>query len=75
MAERDQIVIQVGKRIRALRETKGFSQEGLAEKSGLHRTYIGGVERGLRNPSLKSLVRMAKALGVGVGQLFDGEKH
>lgn len=75
MPERDQILIQVGKSIRALREAKGFSQEGLAEKSGLHRTYIGGVERGLRNPSLKSLARMAKALGVGVGQLFDAEKH
>lgn len=75
MAERDQFLVQVGKRIRTLRESKGISQEGLAEKSGLHRTYIGGVERGLRNPSLKSLARMAKALGVAVGQLFDGEKN
>lgn len=75
VAERDHLLSQVGKRIRSLREAKGVSQEGLAEKSGLHRTYIGGVERGLRNPSLKSLARMAKALGVGIGQLFDGEKH
>ncbi len=74
MSEHHQILIQVGKRIRALREAKGFSQEALAEKSGLHRTYIGGVERGLRNASLKSISRMAKALGVGVGQLFIGEK-
>ena len=75
MAERDHLLSQVGKRIRSLREAKGVSQEGLAEKSGLHRTYIGGVERGLRNPSVKSLSRMAKALDVGIGQLFDGEKH
>ena len=75
VAERDHLLSQVGKRIRSLREAKGVSQEGLAEKSGLHRTYIGGVERGLRNPSLKSLARMAKALDVRIGQLFDGEKH
>ena len=75
MAERDQILIHVGKRIRVLREVRGFSQEGLAEKSGLHRTYIGGVERGLRNPSLKSLARMATALGVGVGEFFEGAPH
>lgn len=75
MADHDQALVWVGRRIRTLRQAKGFSQEGLAEKSGLHRTYIGGVERGLRNPSLKSLARLAKALGVGVGQLFDGERH
>jgi transcriptional regulator with XRE-family HTH domain len=75
VAERDQILTHVGKQIRALREANGVSQEALAEKSGLHRTYIGGVERGLRNPSLKSLARIAKALGVAVGRLFDGEKH
>jgi transcriptional regulator with XRE-family HTH domain len=74
VAERDKLLVQIGMRIRSLRETKGVSQEGLAEKSGLHRTYIGGVERGLRNPSVKSLARMAKALGVGIVQLFEAEK-
>jgi len=68
---REPILAQVGKRIRNLRESRGISQEVLAEKSGLHRTYIGGVERGLRNPSLKSLQRIAKGLGVGVGDLFQ----
>ncbi|MFY9728568.1 MAG: helix-turn-helix transcriptional regulator [Bryobacteraceae bacterium] len=68
---RDPILTQVGQRIRNLREGKGISQEVLAEKSGLHRTYIGGVERGLRNPSLKSLQRIAKGLGVGVAHLFQ----
>jgi transcriptional regulator with XRE-family HTH domain len=52
----------------------GISQEVLAEKSSLHRTYIGGVERGLRNPSLKSLQRIAKGLGVGVVDLFRNIK-
>ena len=68
---REPILAQVGKRIRNLREDRGLSQEVLAEKSTLHRTYIGGVERGLRNPSLKSLQRIAKGLGVGVVDLFQ----
>jgi transcriptional regulator with XRE-family HTH domain len=71
---RDPILTQVGKRIRSLRGARGFSQEILAEKSSLHRTYIGGVERGLRNPSLKSLQRIAKGLGVGVVDLFQNTK-
>jgi transcriptional regulator with XRE-family HTH domain len=71
---RDPILTQVGRRIRNLREGKGISQEVLAEKSSLHRTYIGGVERGLRNPSLKSLHRIAKGLGVGVVDLFQTAK-
>jgi transcriptional regulator with XRE-family HTH domain len=71
---RDPILTQVGRRIRNLRQRKGISQEVLAEKSSLHRTYIGGVERGLRNPSLKSLHRIAKGLGVSVGDLFETAK-
>ena len=71
---RDPILAQVGRRIRSLREGKGISQEVLAEKSSLHRPYIGGVERGLRNPSLKSLQRIAKGLGVGVVDLFQTTK-
>jgi transcriptional regulator with XRE-family HTH domain len=74
VVDRDQLLAQVGKRIRSFREGQGVSQEALAEKSGLHRTYIGGVERGLRNPSLKSLGRIAKALGLEVGQLFEAER-
>jgi transcriptional regulator with XRE-family HTH domain len=74
MPDRDPMLAQVGRRIRSLREEKGFSQEALAEKSSLHRTYIGGVERGLRNPSLKSLHRIAKGLGVGVRDLFQSGK-
>ncbi len=71
---RDPILTQVGRRIKSLREGRGISQEVLAEKSSLHRTYIGGVERGLRNPSLKSLQRIAKGLGVGVVDLFQTTK-
>lgn len=69
---KDLALTQVGKRVRALRNEKGISQETLAERSSLHRTYVGGVERGLRNPSLKSLDRIAKGLGVRLSDLFVG---
>jgi transcriptional regulator with XRE-family HTH domain len=61
----------LGKRIRELRSRKGWSQEFLAEESGLHRTYLGGIERGLRNPSLNNLVKIARALGVTLRELFS----
>lgn len=49
----------------------GLSQEELAFKSGMHRTYLGAIERGERNPSLKNIVAIAKALGVTLSQLFS----
>jgi transcriptional regulator with XRE-family HTH domain len=61
----------VGDAIRAVRLETGQSQEQLAFNSGLHRTYIGSVERGERNVSLKNLVAISKALGLeGAGQLL-----
>lgn len=59
-----------GRRIRALREAKGWSQEGFAEECGLHRTYIGGIERGERNVGLVNVERIALALGVSIADLF-----
>ena len=59
-----------GHRVRELRETKGLSQEELAFKVGVHRTYLGGIERGERNPSLKNIDLIAKALGVSLAELF-----
>ncbi len=63
-----------GERVRNLRKSAGLSQEKLAEISDLHRTYISGVERGERNPSLLSLARIAQALGLPLEELFNGVK-
>lgn len=60
-------------RLRELRLAKGLSQEALAELCGLHRTYVGSVERGERNISLDNIERIAEALGVAARDLF-GEK-
>ena len=57
-------------RIRELRHEKGWSQEYLAEEAGIHRTYLGGIETARRNPSLRNLIRIARALGVTMGVLF-----
>lgn len=61
-----------GDNVRRLREAKGWSQEELSEASGLHRTYISGIERGVRNPSIKTLAQIAAALEVGTNRLLEG---
>ena len=68
----DPSLTKFGENIRRLREMKGISQEKLAELSGLHRTYVGGVERGERNVGLINLVRLARALGVSPSDLVKG---
>jgi transcriptional regulator with XRE-family HTH domain len=67
----DKIVRDLAVRIRALRATKGWSQERLAEEAGIHRTYLGGIETARRNPSLRNLIRLARALGVSIAALFE----
>jgi transcriptional regulator with XRE-family HTH domain len=59
-----------GSRVRRARVAAGLSQEALAARSGLHRTYVGSVERGERNVSLENIYRLADALGVDVRDLF-----
>lgn len=63
---------QVGQRIRGLREQRGWSQEGFADVCGLHRTYIGSVERGEKNLTLNSLKTIAKALKVSLSDILKG---
>jgi transcriptional regulator with XRE-family HTH domain len=59
-----------GSRLRQFREERGYSQEELAERAGLHRNYVGGVERGERNVALENIVKLTKALSVKPGDLF-----
>jgi len=66
----DQLHATFGANVRRYREKRGWSQEDLAEKSGLHRTYISGVERGVRNPTLIIIDRLAKALGMQPSELL-----
>ena len=63
---------QFGAHLRDLRQERGLSQERLAELAGLHRTYLGGIERGERNVSLINLVAIAKALDLSLSALFEG---
>lgn len=65
-----QIQELLGRRVRELRKARGLSQEALALACSLDRTYIGGVERGERNVSLVNIYKIARALGVGVRELF-----
>lgn len=62
---------QFAQRVRTLREEQGISQEKLAERSDLHRTYIGMVERLERNPSLVCIHKIANGLGVHITELFQ----
>ena len=61
-----------GSRVREFRTRRGWSQEKLAELCDLHRTYIGGIERGERNVSLENIVKIAKALDITASELLKG---
>lgn len=62
----------LGEKIRSLRELQGESQESFAYKAGVHRTYIGAVERGEKRITINTAERIAEALGVTLSELFDG---
>ena len=71
MADNISVTEKFGQRIRALRKERGLSQEELAELSGLDRTYISGIERGIRNVALRNIETLAEALGVPITELFE----
>ena len=64
-------VIKFGKNLKKERLKKGLSQGGVARILGVHRTYISGLERGARNPSLMTVQKVARALGVKVKNLIE----
>ena len=63
---------KVGQKIKQIRNEKGLSQEKLALKAEIDRTYLAGVEQGKRNPSLKSLEKIVDALEISFQDLFEG---
>jgi len=66
----DDIRIRFGRAVRKRRQELGLSQEELADRAGIHRTYVGDVERGERNIALQNIEKLAKALDVSISTLF-----
>jgi transcriptional regulator with XRE-family HTH domain len=62
----------LGDRIRELRRKKGFSQESFADHCGLHRTYMGGIERGEHNLTIQTALTIARGLGISLSKLLSG---
>ena len=65
------VLKRIGRNVRRLREAKGFSQEQLAFEADMHRTYVSGIERGVRNPTAPVLERLATALGCVITDLVS----
>ena len=72
MPKRNPVFVAFGQNVRRRRDAKGFTQEVLAERAELDRTYISDVERGARNLSIASMVRIAQALGTTLAELTKG---
>lgn len=71
MAKKSQQINRFGNAVRNARATAGLTQEELADRSGIDRSYIGGVERGERNPTLSVIEKIADGLGVSLAELFS----
>ena len=71
MADKISVTDRFGARLRMLRKERGLSQEKLAELSGLDRTYISGIERGIRNVALRNIEALAQALDLSISELFE----
>jgi transcriptional regulator with XRE-family HTH domain len=72
MASRDRTLTSFGRNVARFRNERGLSQDTLAEKADLDRTYVSGIERGVRNPGIKSVLRIARALNISIGDLCKG---
>ena len=69
MPKRDKTLTDFGRNVSRLRSDAGLSQDKLAEKADLDRTYLSGIERGVRNPGIKTVIRLARALNVSLDRL------
>ena len=65
---------RLGARVQRLRLDQGLSQEELADRANVHRTYVSGVERGVRNPTVTVLEKLAKGLGVSLKDLLTFDR-
>jgi DNA-binding XRE family transcriptional regulator len=72
LLEVDEFQTQLGTRIRSLREKRGYTQESFGDICGFHRNFVGAVERGRQNLTLKSLRIIAKGLGTSMSELLSG---
>ena len=72
MAKKDRALIRLGANLRQAREAKGWSQEEMAFRCGVHRTYVGAVERGEYNVTILTLRRLTKALGISLRDAIRG---
>lgn len=68
---RDPLLRGLGSKVKQLREARGWTQETLAGRSHLDRSYVAGIEAGLRNASTRALAKLARALGVTLSALFE----
>ena len=71
MESKEKILVMFGERVRKFRKEKGLSQEQLAFKADLHRTYIGMIERAEKNITLINIEKIANSLDVEISQLFE----
>lgn len=71
MKRKDPFLRALGWRIRQLREAKQWTQEILADRVALDRSYIAGIEAGLRNPSIKAVAKIARGLGLSLSELLQ----
>ena len=67
-----ELQVLLGHRVRTLRSKRGFSQESFADHCGLHRTYMGGIERGEHNLTIQTVLTIAEGLGVTTSKLLSG---
>ena len=72
VAAKDQVLIKLGRNLRKAREKRGWSQEEFAHRCGVHRTYVGGVERGEYNVTVLTLRKFTKTLGITVQHALRG---